>query len=189
VVASAYQLVEDSRPAKTKKRKPQPHPDCAACAERAKPRHRMPLSHAHETVVAILIRRLDGGLEDLERIALRVAGDHIDDAGVAMSLAVAFIQEVQVLLFPEEFADGPEYTPSPDCRMDVPPVFAGLVPKIPQLATYARHLLKGKGSPVSKLTTTVKDKRGDEVTAPLFTDAELARLGERQERRAVACEI
>jgi hypothetical protein len=132
----------------------------------------MPLDHAIETVRGILIDRLDGSLGELTRIALHEAGEFVTDRGTAESLAVRFVQAAQAALFPEEFGDGPEYTPDPAGRMDVPTNPLGLVPRLPTIAIYCRHLLeKGNQSPVN-------------ASLPgLFTDSDLERLGGRIERR------
>lgn len=137
----------------------------------------MPLSHAVETVRGILIGRLDDTLEDLETIALEVAGDDVPDLGVRQTLAIRFIQAVQLRLFPEEFSDGPEYTPDPAGRMDDVPVNrVGLVPALPTVAILAKHLLAGQQSPAAALTIPSGEK--------VLTKGDLIVLGERMERRA-----
>ena len=137
-----------------------------------KPRSTMPVTHAVETVRGILIDRLDGALADLTRIALEEAGEYVTDSGTAEHIAIRFIQAAQVRLFPEEFGDAPPYTPDPAARMDLPANPLGLVPRLPTMAIYARHLLEvGKQSPAASLTTA--DGK------PVFNDADLARLGER----------
>jgi hypothetical protein len=142
-----------------------------------KPRSVMPVGHAVETVRGILIDRLDGALGDLTRIAFEEACGLIEDQGTAESLAVRFVQRAQERLFPEEFGDGPEYTPDPSARMDVPPNPVGLVPRLPTMAIYARHLLEqGRQSPAASLSLP--------DGSPVFGDADLVRLAERQQRRA-----
>jgi hypothetical protein len=141
-----------------------------------KPRSVMPLTHALENVRGIMIGRLDDALADLTRIALDEAGEFIPDHGTAEQLAVRFIQAAQVRLFPEEFGDSPAYTPDPNERMDVPVNPVGLVPRHPLVAVYARHLLEtGKQSSAASLTMP--------DGSAVFSDAELARLGERISRR------
>jgi hypothetical protein len=161
---------------KVKRKKPD-RPPCRLCGvsppQPPKPRSVMPLDHAVETVRGILIDRLDRALGELTRIALHEAGEFIDDHGTAESLAVRFVQAAQAALFPEEFGPGPVYTPDPAGRMDGVPVNPlGLVPRLPTVAIYCRHLLeKGKRSPVNS------------SLPGLFSDADLERLAGRIERR------
>ncbi len=164
------------------KRKPKAAetPRCRLCGQGKplppKPRSVMPLTHALENVRGIMIGRLDDALGDLTRIALEEAGEHVTDTGTAELIALRFIQRVQVRLFPEEFGPGPDYTPDPAGRMDVPVNPVGLVPRHPLVSVYARHLLEqGKQSPIAGLTAA--------DGSPLFTDADLRRLAERQAGR------
>lgn len=168
----------------------------------------MPMSHALETVRAILIQRLDDRLEDIVNIVNDVAGDDVPDRGTRERLAVRVVQQVQAGLFPEEFQDDPDGYPWPDdgrmvrekqefrwsrvrvlnddgsvttkrvaelVTVTVERPKAGLVPRLPTMATYARYLEKGKESPAAAL------KLAD--GAPVLTPADLAVLGERIERR------
>ncbi len=139
-----------------------------------KPRSVMPLTHALETVQGLMIDRLDSHLAAVTGIVIKHAADHMEPAD-AESVAVTIIQDLQMLFFPDAF-DGPAYTPDPNERMDVPVNPVGLVPRHPLVAVYARHLLEaGKQSPAASLTMP--------DGSAVFSDAELARLGERISRR------
>lgn len=133
-----------------------------------------PAEHAVDTARGLLIARVDAMLSDIEAIVLEIAGGEVPDAAVRSALAIRVVQALQVRLFPEEFADG-GVEPDPAGRLRVPAV--GLIPKVfTQAAEYARWLERGRASPAAALTGP--DGRR------LFSDAELARLGGRIERRA-----
>lgn len=152
---------------------------CTNCKSRMPPklRSRMPITHAIETISGTMINRLDSALDDITEAAVDVMGDYIPTRAEAEKLAVKWVQIVQARLFPEEFGTGPAYTPDPNGRMDVPPNPLGLVPRLPTVSIYARHLLeKGKQSPAAGMTTP--DGKA------MFSDAELVRLAERQEKRS-----
>lgn len=183
MAASACHPVCEVPEKKKRKRRPQSHPECPACAERARPRHTMPLDHAVQTVEAIMIQRLDDRLERVERIVLDVAADYLEEEGHARTIAIRVIQELQDALFPGAFDDGPQYVPDPAGRMCVPDNPLGLVPRRSTTCILARHLLKGRESPAAALTVATKDTGGNRVVAPVFTDADLAELGRRQELR------
>lgn len=130
-------------------------------------------THAVETARGILIGRVDALLPQIERILLEEAAEHVEDAEACLTIAIRCVQSLQVALFPEEFADEPADSPDPAKRKSVP---AGLIPKVfTQAAEYAAHLERGKKSPAAKLV--------GEGGKPVLSDAELARLGERQARR------
>lgn len=136
----------------------------------------MPLDHAVETVRGILISRLDD-------LAASWVDSEREKHGLTAAAWLDVFQSLQLALFPEEFGDAPEYQPDAGGRMDVPPP-QGLVPRRPQVAIYARHLLeKGRESPAAALTMETTDKNGDRVTVPVFSDADLVVLAQRQEGR------
>lgn len=163
-------------PPKRGKRAGKPGRLCPRCAAAVppKPRTVMPAGHAVETVRGILIDRLDAALPDVERIVFEEAAEFVPEVRVRHRLAIRIIQAAQARLFPEEFGDGPAYTPDPAGRMAVPPhpERVGLVPRLPTVAIYARHLLAvGRQSPAAGLTMPDGE--------PVFTDADLCRLGKR----------
>jgi hypothetical protein len=180
----------------------------------------MPLHHALETVRAVLIGRLDERLEDIVAVVEKLSGRHVPDAGTRRALAVGIIQEIQLGMFPEEFADDPDGYPWPEdggrmvrereelrwsvvkvlnddgtttrkrmaemVTLTTPRPSGGLVPRHSLMAVYAKHLLeKGQQSPAASLTMPDRDGK----PAPLFTDADLAELGRRIERRELAAAV
>lgn len=151
---------------------------CTQCKKKLpkKPRSQMPLGHALQTVQGIFIDRLDSMTDDIARIVGDEVGRRWDaDPRQLASCAGRIIDGINYLFFPEAYEDGPEYVPDPAGRMDIPPCAIGLIPRLPTVAILARHLLeKGKQSPAAGLTGT--------DGTPVFTDADLARLGERMER-------
>lgn len=163
---------------------------CGSCKKKMprKPRSVMPIGHAFETVQGIFIERLDSMTDDIARIVGEEVGSRFEvDHRQLASCAGRIIDGINYLFFPEAYEDGPEYTPDPSGRMDIPPTTAGLIPRLPTVAILARHLLdKGRQSPVVRMTTVAKDRQGNEVSVPVFTDADLIRLGERIERREKA---
>ena len=160
---------------------------CTQCKKKLprKPRSVMPIGHAFETVQGIFIERLDSMTDDIARIVGEEVGGRFEvDHRQLASCAGRIIDGINYLFFPEAYEDGPEYVPDPAGRMDIPPTTAGLIPRLPTVAILARHLLdRGRQSPVVRMTTVAKDKQGNEVSVPVFTDADLIRLGERIERR------
>lgn len=177
---------------------------CSACKAKLpkKPRSVMPVGHAFQTVQGILIDRLDSLTDDIARIVGDEVGRRWDaDPRQLASCAGRIIDALNYRFFPEAYEDGEQYTPDPAGRMSyeeeliwkdvvvvedgkhvkkkmaeyvrVPHKIAGsLVPRLPTIAIYARHLLDlGRQSPVCQSLPGV------------FTDAELARLGERIEKR------
>lgn len=148
---------------------------CERCSSSVppKPRSVMPIGHAFMTVQGILIDRLDGMVDDIARIvAAEIVKHYQVDQKTLAKIAGRVVDGINYKFFPEAYEEGESYTPDPSGRMDVPVRELGLIPKLPTIAIYARHLLeKGKSSPVC------------ESLPGVFTDAELARLGERIERR------
>lgn len=122
-------------------------------------------------------------------------------AGVKHPAFLRMFQEMLLCLFPDECGDGEPYMPDPAHRMQMPPVTypdgkpiklrpGGLLPHPcegvgdERAAAFAEHCLNvGRASPLAGMTTTAKDQHGNAVTVPLFTEADLVRLGERIERR------
>lgn len=161
---------------------------CSHCQRRknqkANPRSVMPKGHALETTQAILIERLDNMLGDVERIVNEEAADALPDDGTRQTAAIRIIQALQVCFFPSAFEDGEPCQPDPAGRQKVPPP-AGLLRNLPTLAIYARYLERGKKSPAAKLTISNPDVKPGQSRAvvPLFKDADLIRLAERQEMR------
>ncbi len=141
------------------------------------------VASAVESVRNVLIARLD----DLAAARLLPAAARY---GLTPDDWLGLFREVQLALFPEEFGDGTPYTPDPAGRSETPGRF--VQPKLDQgllplhcfgigdvrAVAFARHLELGQGSPAAELTTP--DGK------PLFTPADLARLGERIERRGRA---
>lgn len=148
---------------------------CQACKAKLpkKPRSVMPVGHAFQTVQGILIKRLDSLTDDIARIVGEEVGRRWDaDPRQLASCAGRIIDAINYRFFPEAYEDGEQYTPDPSGRVDVPPNEIGLVPRLPTIAIYARHLLDlGRQSPVC------------ESLPGVFSDGELARLGERIEKR------
>jgi hypothetical protein len=155
-----------------------PTSDCPSPKKPKKPIHREG-EHAHAVATArgLLIARVEAMLPEVVALVVRAAGDGIPDLDARELLAIQVIQALLVRLFPEEFA-GSAYTPDPKKRLAVPAV-AGLIPRVfTQAAEYTSHLERGRQSPAASL----RDDRGQR----LLSDAELARLGQRQGRRAGA---
>lgn len=151
-----------------------------ACRCTAAPRGAGDVVQMVRTVREILLARLDDiGATRLWPLA--------DRSGLDRSAWLRMYQEMLLALFPEECGDGEPYVPNPAERMDLPPGVkvrvGGLFPYPcegvgdARSAAFARHLLAGMESPIAGMT--------DGDGARLFTDAELARLGERIERRTV----
>lgn len=159
----------------TKVRKKRPVRLCSSCKKKLpkKPRSTMPIGHALQTVQGIFIDRLDAMTEDIARIVGDEVGRRWDaDPRQLASCAGRIIDALNYRFFPEAYADGETYIPDPAGRMDAPVNPIGLIPRTPTVAILARHLLElGKQSPVSSSLPGV------------FSDADLARLGERIERR------
>lgn len=134
----------------------------------------MPLGHALQTVQGIFIDRLDAMTDDIARIVWEEIGERFEcDKQAAANVAGRLVDALNYRFFPEAYDDGEPYTPDPAGRMDVPVNHVGLIPRTPTVAILAKHLLEvGKQSPVCQSLPGV------------FTDAELARLGERIGRRA-----
>lgn len=148
-------------------------PPCRLCGARPpKPRSVMPLTHAMETVQGILIDRLDSTVDDLVQIITDEAAEHIDNARIVQRIAGRIIDAINWRLFPDAYQDGEPYTPDPAGRIDTVPAFTGLVPRLPTMAIYAKHLLE-----VGQRSPAVQSLPG------VFTQSDLIRLGERIGRR------
>jgi hypothetical protein len=160
-------------------RKRKPVRLCSQCKKKLpkKPRSTMPIGHALQTVQGIFIDRLDAMTPDIARIIADEVGERLEcDHRVIVSIAGRVVDALNYRFFPEAYADGEPYTPDPAGRMDVPVQPIGLIPPRPTVAILAKHLLAlGQQSPAASLTTPDGQ--------PLFTDADLERLGGRIERR------
>lgn len=156
-----------------------PAPLCtppAVCSECGRPhfklRERMPASHALETVLAILIRRLDDRLEAVAELVREHLTDYMD-VDACERLAIRLVQDLQLTFFRSAFEDGEAYQPDPAGRMGRLPEF---IPRVPMLSVFARHLLQEERE---KAAGQLRMKDGSAV----FTDADLVRLAERRETR------
>jgi hypothetical protein len=130
------------------------------------------------TVREVMLARLDDlGATDLWPIA--------EGCGLSWDGWIQMYQRMLLSLFPEECGDGEGYTPDPACREGVPPGAkarkGGLFPHPcegvgdERSLAFARHFLRGQGSPAAGMTMP--------DGSPLFTDSDLAVLGERMVKR------
>jgi hypothetical protein len=155
---------------------------CVSCQgklpPKRKPRPKMPLTHALETVQGVMIARLDAMAYDIAKIVGDEVREEVEcEQAVLARIAGRIVNALNYRFFPEAYEDGEPYTPDPAGRMDDVPVQPlGLVPKRPTIAILAAHLLRGQQSAAAELA--LPDGQ------PLFTESDLARLGERQARRA-----
>jgi len=153
---------------------------CSRCEKRTNqahnPRSRMPSGHAVSTAESILIKRLDDRLEAIAGIVHEHMTEY-SDADQCERLAIRIIQDVQMVLFPLAFSDGPAYEPDPSGRMDGPPV--GLFSRRPAESPFVAALLAEERK---RAAGQLRMKDGSSV----FTDADLGRLAARREARAAA---
>jgi len=153
---------------------------CSRCEKRknqgVNPRSRMPSGHAVSTSESILIKRLDDRLEAIAGIVHEHMTEY-SDADQCERLAIRIIQDIQMVLFPLAFSDGPAYEPDPSGRMDA--VAVGLFSRRPAESPYVLSIVRAE-----------REKAAGKMRMPdgsaVLSDADLGRLAARREARAAA---